>query len=144
MASVSSKRILLALFVVCSKLHGIDTFLIPKVINENARNAYVNRQKTVFRLSKETTANKNGVLDRKLLSISFFSFLHQAAMPFAELVDSAYLSNMDSTTLGAMGVARSSQVRDCFDPICATHSDLPLETDNVPELGLQTGPVAAF
>jgi hypothetical protein len=114
MASVSH-RILLALFVVCSNLLSVDTFLIRRVVNENSTTASFNPRKTVFRLSDsnqhEKTVDKNGALDRKLLSISFLSFLHQAAMPFAELVDSAYLSKMDSTSLGAMGVARSAQVR---------------------------------
>ena len=81
-------------------------------------------------------SKENAALDEKLLRLSFFSFLHQGksiensrifyvmsfhsaytlwylrllvSMPFADLVDSAYLSHMDSTSLGAMGVAMSSQ-----------------------------------
>jgi Na+-driven multidrug efflux pump len=57
--------------------------------------------------SKQQVMEKE--LDRELLSISFFSFLHQAAMPFADLVDGSYLSTLDSNSLGAVGVVRSSQ-----------------------------------
>jgi Na+-driven multidrug efflux pump len=57
--------------------------------------------------SKQQVMEKE--LDRELLSISFFSFLHQAAMPFADLVDGSYLSTLDANSLGAVGVVRSSQ-----------------------------------
>jgi len=63
-----------------------------------------------------TAASHQGAADpydpsKELFSISFLSFMHQAAMPFSDVVDSAFLSNMDASSLGAMGVARSSQVR---------------------------------
>lgn len=48
-------------------------------------------------------------VDREMLSVSFFSFLHNAAMPFADLVDSSFLSTLDANSLGAVGVVRASQ-----------------------------------
>jgi hypothetical protein len=48
-------------------------------------------------------------IDAELLSISFFSFLHQASIPFGDIVDGTFLSKLDAGSLGAMGVARSSQ-----------------------------------
>jgi Na+-driven multidrug efflux pump len=47
-------------------------------------------------------------IDAELLSISFFSFLHQASIPFGDIVDGIFLSKLDAGSLGAMGVARSS------------------------------------
>jgi hypothetical protein len=108
---VPTCRTLFSLFVTYTYLRGVDTFLIQGTHNEYSTNASWKRQKIACHLSQQTRATENEVLDRKLLSISLFSFLHQAAMPFAELVDSACLSKMDSTSLGAMGAAKSSQVR---------------------------------
>jgi Na+-driven multidrug efflux pump len=48
-------------------------------------------------------------LGKELFSISFFSFLHQASMPFGDIVDGVFLSDLDAAALGAKGIARSSQ-----------------------------------
>jgi Na+-driven multidrug efflux pump len=48
-------------------------------------------------------------VNREMLRVSFFSFLHNAAMPFADLVDSSFLSTLDANSLGAIGVVRASQ-----------------------------------
>lgn len=45
------------------------------------------------------------------MSLSFSSFLQQAAVPLADIVDGAFLSRLDPSSLGGMGVARASQVR---------------------------------
>lgn len=50
-------------------------------------------------------------INREMLKVSFFSFLHNAAMPFADLVDGTFLSTLDANSLGAVGVVRASQVR---------------------------------
>lgn len=50
-------------------------------------------------------------LDIEFITIAFFSFLQQATIPFSDLVHASFLSELDATSLGAMGVARTSQVR---------------------------------
>ena len=50
------------------------------------------------------------LMQREMLRVSFFSFLHSAAMPFADLVDGSFLSTLDANSLGAVGVVRASQV----------------------------------
>jgi hypothetical protein len=67
---------------------------------------------------QQTVPEKN--LDGELISIAFFSFLHQAAIPFSDLVHGSSLSEMDATSLGAMGVARTSQVRTLNDFVLKT------------------------
>lgn len=49
---------------------------------------------------------------QEMLRVSFFSFLHSAAMPFADLVDGSFLSTLNANSLGAVGVVRFSQVRE--------------------------------
>ena len=51
------------------------------------------------------------ILDYEFMSLSFSSFLQQAAVPLADIVDGAFLSRLDPSSLGGMGVARASQVR---------------------------------
>ena len=48
-------------------------------------------------------------INREMWRVSFFSFLHNAAMPLADLVDAAFLSTLDANCLGAVGVVRASQ-----------------------------------
>ncbi len=50
-------------------------------------------------------------VNREMMRVSFFSFLHNAAMPFADLVDGSFLSTLDANSLGAVGIVRASQVR---------------------------------
>jgi hypothetical protein len=50
------------------------------------------------------------ILDYEFGSISISSFLQQAAVPLADIVDGAFLSRLDPSSLGGMGVARASQV----------------------------------
>lgn len=47
-------------------------------------------------------------IDEQFLSISFFSFLHQAAIPLSGIVDQMFLRSCDATSLGAMSIAKSS------------------------------------
>lgn len=65
------------------------------------------------RMRTRTSVEKQ--IDKEMLKVSFFSFLHSAAMPFSDLVDGSFLSTLDANSLGAVGVVRASQVRD--DPV---------------------------
>ena len=109
---LSNRRLFVPLFVY-SNLHFVHSFPTLAILDGKSTSVqFRGHRKRTSRLSGGETKNKeNDGLDRKLLSISFFSFLHQAAMPFAEIIDSAYLAKMDSVSLGAFGVAKSSQVR---------------------------------
>jgi hypothetical protein len=49
-------------------------------------------------------------INQEMYRVSFFSFLHSAAMPFADLVDGSFLSTLDANSLGAVGVVRACQV----------------------------------
>ena len=49
-------------------------------------------------------------INQEMVRVSFFSFLHSAAMPFADLVDGSFLSTLDANSLGAVGVVRACQV----------------------------------
>lgn len=51
------------------------------------------------------------IVDYEFMSISISSFLQQVAVPLADIVDGAFLSRLDPSSLGGMGVARASQVR---------------------------------
>lgn len=48
-------------------------------------------------------------LEKEMRSISFYSFLHNAALPLADLVDGYFMSVLPASSLGAIGVVRSSQ-----------------------------------
>ena len=132
------RLIVSSFFIVYSNLYGsassfstIATRRRIRRFNNNVKNEIQRRKIRIFRspqqqriVEKSKTKTEASIkkrsnvnagadtadLDRKLMNISFFSFLHQASTPFSELIDSAYLSRMDSTSLGAMGVAMSSQV----------------------------------
>ena len=49
-------------------------------------------------------------LNRDFLSIAAPAFLQQAAVPFADLVDSTFVAKLEPEALGGVGVARASQV----------------------------------
>lgn len=81
--------------------------------NENDKKKYNNHH--------HIRSEDNNDVDSQMMYISFFAFLHQASMPLADLIDGAFLSDMDASSLGAMGVARSCQVRTVHrgkDPFC--------------------------
>jgi hypothetical protein len=65
------------------------------------------------------------MLDYEFMSISISSFLQQAAVPLADIVDAAFLSRLDPATLGGIGVARASQVgHKCIYEYLQLHSRL--------------------
>ena len=49
-------------------------------------------------------------IDRTMTTLASAAFLQQATVPLADLVDGIFLSDLDPTMLGGMGVARMSQV----------------------------------
>lgn len=74
------------------------------------------KRKTILRTSprmssdfKHEEEEDNSSVNREIIKVSFFSFLHNAAMPFADLVDGSFLSTLDANSLGAVGVVRASQ-----------------------------------
>jgi hypothetical protein len=103
----SSRLCVAVLFIVSSLFHGVKSFVL--VTSRRNWASTLPRRIPINASEQPTVAEKE--LDSQMLSLSFFSFLHQAAMPFADIVSGSFLSRLDATSLGAMGVARSAQVR---------------------------------
>jgi len=110
----TSHRQLSLLFVIAF------TFLFPRLCTSlsipNQRPTERRYQRSIkttstFRLSPLNAISKEEAksIDREILWVSLFSFLHNAAMPFADLVDGTFLSTLDANSLGAVGVVRASQ-----------------------------------
>lgn len=77
--------------------------------------------------SSEVSDPEEASVHQEMLRVSFFSFLHSAAMPFADLVDGSFLSTLDANSLGAVGVVRASQVGKLLKP---THELLGAASSN--------------
>jgi Na+-driven multidrug efflux pump len=83
---------------------------LPSANQPTWRHQLANKTRTIIRLpSRKIIGNEDAQsVNREILKVSFFSFLHNAAMPFADLVDGSFLSTLDANSLGAVGVVRAS------------------------------------
>ncbi|CAJ1916326.1 unnamed protein product [Cylindrotheca closterium] len=61
------------------------------------------------RSNQPTYDEKEKNIKAEFLLISFWSFVHQASIPFGDIVDGMFLSEIDASSLGAIGVAKSTQ-----------------------------------
>lgn len=108
------RRIMLCLVVGIHVLPTTESFLVSAASFRPIRGVFRSKLKAEQNENARTGNDENfdsirKSLNRDFVSVACPAFVQQVAVPFADLVDSSFLSKLNPEALGGIGVARASQ-----------------------------------